>query len=82
MKFDVKLPSLNGVARLEIKTVQEKNGWAAYLSVIYDRGLGETCLMLGQSGIPHRFTGQSEKEAEEAAKGFLQEKYNVIRTIW
>ncbi|MEE9548822.1 MAG: hypothetical protein V3W08_00305 [Candidatus Binatia bacterium] len=82
MKFDVKLPSLNGVARLEIKTVQEENGWAAYLSVIYDRGLSETCLMLGQSGIPHRFTSQSEKEAEEAAKGFLQEKYNVIRTIW
>ncbi len=82
MKFDVKLPSLNGVARLEIKTVQEENGWAAYLSVIYDRGLGETCLMLGDSGIPHRFTGKSEKEAEEAAKGFLQKKYNVVRTIW
>ena len=82
MKFDVKLPSLNGIARIEIKTVQEENGWAAYLAVIYDRGLGETCLMLGQSGIPHRSMGNSEKEAEEAAKGFLQEKYKVVRTVW
>jgi hypothetical protein len=82
MKFDVKLPSINGVARLEVKTVQEENGWAAYLSLIYDRILSETCLMLGHSGIPHRFTGKSEKKAEEAAKRFLQENYNVVRTIW
>lgn len=82
MKFDVKIPSLNGVARLEIKTVQEKKEWAAYLSLIYDRILKETCLTLGHSGIPHRFTGHSEEEAEEAAKKFLQENYHVVRVIW
>ena len=82
MKFDVKIPSLSGVARLEIKTVEEENGWAAYLSLIYDRILNETCLTLGHSGIPHRFTGLNEKEAEEAAKKFLQEKYHVVRIIW
>lgn len=82
MKFDVKIPSLNGVARLEIKTAREKKGWAAYLSLIYDRTLDETCLTLGHSGIPHRFTGHSEEEAEGAAKKFLQENYHVVRTIW
>ncbi len=82
MKFDVKIPSLNGVARLEIKTAQERKGWAAYLSLIYDRTLDETCLTLGHSGIPHRFTGHSEEEAEGAAKKFLQENYHVVRIIW
>lgn len=82
MKFDVQLPSLRGIARVEIKTVQEGDKWAAYLSVVTDRTLGDTCLTLGQSGIPHRFTGESEKEAQEHAKAFLQKNYEVVRMIW
>lgn len=82
MKFDVKIPSLNGVVRLEIKTAQERKEWAAYLSLIYDRTLDETCLTLGHLGIPHRFTGRSEEESKETAKKFLQENYHVVRIIW
>ncbi|MBI2358722.1 MAG: hypothetical protein HYV04_07405 [Deltaproteobacteria bacterium] len=82
MKFDIQLPSLKGVARIEIKTVQEGEAWAAYLSFVADRTLSETCLMLGQSGIPHRFTGASRQEVQEKAKTFLQQNYEVVRTIW
>lgn len=82
MKFEVEVPSLKGVARVEIKTVQEKNTWAAYFLFNTGRPLDDTCLLLGQSGIPHRFTGPSEKETEEAAKKFLQEHYRVVRMIW
>lgn len=82
MKFEVEVPSLKGVARLEIKTVQDKDGWAAYLLFNTGRRLDDTCLLLGQSGIPHRFTSPSEKEANEAAKKFLQEHYRVVRMIW
>ena len=81
MKFDIEIPSLNGVARLEILTVREGNRWAAYLS-FSDRTLNEACLTLGRSGIPHRFSGTSEREAEEAAKKFLQENYRVVRMVW
>ncbi len=82
MKFDVKVPSLNGIARLEIKTVQEGDGWAAYISFVSDRSLDETCLMLGHLGIPYRFSGASEEEAGETAKRFLQQNYEVTRMIW
>jgi hypothetical protein len=82
MKFDVKVPSLNGIARLEIRIVQEGDGWAAYISFVSDRSLDETCLMLGHLGIPYRFSGASEKEAEETAKNFLQQNYEVTRMIW
>lgn len=82
MKFDVQLPSLNGIARLEIKTVQEGGGWAAYISFVSERALNETCLMLGHLGIPHRFTGPGKKEAEETAKKFIEQNYQVVRMIW
>jgi hypothetical protein len=82
MKFDLQIPSLNGIARLEIKTVQEGDGWAAYISFVSDRTLNETCLMLGHLGIPHRFTGINEKAAEETAKKFLEQNYEVVRMIW
>ena len=82
MKFDVKVPSLNGIARLDIRSVQEGDGWAAYISFVSDRSLDETCLMLGHLGIPYRFSGASEKEAEETAKNFLQQNYEVTRMIW
>ena len=82
MKFDIQLPSLKGIARIEIKTVQEDSVWVAYLSFAADRTLSDTCLTLGQSGIPHRFTGASEKEVEEKAKTFLEQNYEVVRMIW
>jgi len=82
MKFEIQLPSLKGIARIDIKTVQEDSVWVAYLSFAADRTLSGTCLMLGQSGIPHRFTGASEQEAEEKAKSFLQQNYEVVRMIW
>ena len=82
VKFDVKIPSLDGIARLEIKTIQEGGGWAAYIGFVADRTLNETCLMLGHLGIPYRFPGPSEKEAQETAKKFLQQNYEVVRMIW
>ncbi len=82
MKFDVKIPSLNGITRVEIKTVQEGDGWAAYISLVANRTLNETCLVLGHLSIPHRFTGSSEKEAQETAKKFLEQNYEVGRMIW
>lgn len=82
MKFDVKIPSLDGIARLEIKTVQEGDGWAAYLAFVSERTLAETCLMLGHLGIPYRFSGTSEKEAQDTAKKFLEQNYEVVRMIW
>ncbi|MFQ5902230.1 MAG: hypothetical protein ACE5JO_00925 [Candidatus Binatia bacterium] len=54
----------------------------AYISFVSDRSLNETCLMLGHLGIPYRFTGPSEKKAEETAKKFLEQNYEVKRIIW
>lgn len=82
MKFDVEIPSLNGIARVEVKTVQEGDVWAAYIAFASERTLNDTCLMLGQTGIPHRFTGPGEKEAQENAKNFLQQNYKVVRMVW
>jgi hypothetical protein len=82
VKFEARIPSLNGIARLEIKTVQEGSGWAAYISFVSERTPDETCLMLGHLGIPYRFTGDSEKKAQETAKKFLEQKYQVVRMIW
>jgi hypothetical protein len=81
MKFDVEVPSINGIARLEIKTVLEENLWSAYLTFATDRSLNETCLVLGK-GAPYRFAGASEKEAEAAARSFLEQNYHIVRIIW
>lgn len=82
MKFDVDIPSLNGIARVEVKTIQEGNIWAAYIAFASERTLNDTCLMLGQAGFPYRFTGPTEKEARENAKNFLQQNYKVARMVW
>lgn len=82
MKFDVKLPSLDGTARIEVKTVEEGERWAAYLAFVSDRRPDDACLMLGRQGVPYRFTGATEKEAEEAARSFLKKNYVVLRMIW
>ncbi len=82
MKFEVELLSLKGIARVEIKTVQEGEKWTAYLPLASGNRLDDTCMLLGHSGIPHRFTAPSEKEAEEEAKRFVQQNYRVVRMIW
>jgi hypothetical protein len=82
MKFDVEIPQLNGVTRLEIRSVREETGWSSYLGFVSDRGFNSTCLLLGESGLPFRFTGSTEQEATEEAKVFLQKKYRVVRIIW
>jgi len=82
MKFEVELAALKGVARVEIKTVREKEGWAAYLPLVSAGAMEDACLTLGRAGIPHRFTAASEKEAQQAAKEFLEKNYRVVRMIW
>lgn len=82
MKFDVQIPSLSGIARLEIKTAQEESLWAAYIAFAGSRSADEACLVLGQSGIPYRFTGAAEKEAKQRAKKFLEQNYEVVKMIW
>ena len=82
MKFDVEIPALDGVARVEIRTVREDNGWASYIAFAAGHSVANACLMLGESGIPHRFTAPTETEAQEQAKTFLQNKYRVVRMVW
>jgi len=82
MKFEVELPSLKGIARVEIKTVQEGKDWVAYLPLSSGNRLDDACMLLGQAGIPHRFTAQTEKGAEQAAKDFVKQNYHVVRMIW
>ncbi|MGH7844674.1 MAG: hypothetical protein ACREQW_05845 [Candidatus Binatia bacterium] len=82
MKFDVEIPTLDAVARLEIRSAKDEHGWSSYLAFVSGRKLDETCLLLGESGVPYRFTGTTQKKAEEKAKDFLEGKYRVVRTIW
>jgi hypothetical protein len=82
MKFDVEVPSLSGVARVEIKSVEEGAHWSAYIAFVSDRILSEACLVLGHRGIPRRFTGRDAEEAEENAKSFLEQNYKVLRMAW
>jgi len=60
MKFDVEIPVLGGMTRVEIKTVREDKGCAAHIAFISERALSGACLMLGRFGIPHRFSGNDE----------------------
>lgn len=82
MKFDIEVPSLGGVARVEIRTVQEGDVWAAYLGLVATAQKEDVCLLLGQRGVPHRFQGSSEKEAEQTAREFIQRTYHVSRMVW
>ncbi|MFQ5682587.1 MAG: hypothetical protein ACE5HC_04870 [Candidatus Binatia bacterium] len=82
MKFDIQLPSVNGIARMEIKTALEGAQWVAYISFVSGRPTNETCLMLGEQGIPYRFTGPSEQEVQKSAKQFLDKHYRIVRMIW
>jgi len=82
MKFDVEIPELEGVARLEIRNTGGQDGWSSYIGFVMGAGAHPTCLMLGKSGIPYRFTGSTESEAQERAKEFLQQSYRVVRIVW
>lgn len=82
MKFDIEVPSLEGVARVEILCTREGEAWAAYVAFVANLRKEDTCLLLGQGGIPYRFEAPSRNEAEEAAKAFLKEKYRVCRMVW
>lgn len=82
MKFDIEVPSLGGVARVEIRTVREGDVWAAYLGLVATAQKEDVCLLLGQKGIPYRFQGSSEKEAEQTAKEFIQRTYHISRMVW
>ncbi len=82
MKFDIEVPSLEGVARVEIRTVKEGEAWAAYIGLVAAVQKEDVCLVLGKKGVPYRFQGSSEKEAEQAAKDFIQSTYRVARMVW
>ncbi len=82
MKFDLEVPSLGGVARVEIRTMREGEVWAAYLGLVVSAQKEDVCLLLGHEGVPHRFSGSSEKEAEQTAREFIQRTYHVSRMIW
>jgi hypothetical protein len=81
MKFDLEVSSLGGVVRVEIRTVREGDVWAAYLGLVAAQR-EDVCLLLGYGGVPHRFSGSSEKEAEQTAREFIQRTYHVSRMIW
>ncbi len=82
MKYDLEVPSLGGMARVEIRTVREGDVWAAYLGLAATAQKEDVCLLLGHEGVPHRFSGSSEKEAEQIAREFIQRTYQVSRMIW
>jgi hypothetical protein len=70
------------MARVEIRTAQEGDVWAAYLGLVVSAQNKDVCLLLGHEGVPHRFSGNSEKEAEQMAREFIQGTYHVSRMIW
>jgi hypothetical protein len=82
MKFDVEIPDLDGVARLEIRNAREQDGWSCYIGFVAGQSAHPTCLLLGKSGVPYRFTGLTQSEAQERAKEFLQKTYRVVRIVW
>ena len=82
MKFDVEIPELEGVARLEIRNAREQDGWSSYIGFVAGQSAHPTCLMLGRSGVPYRFAGVTENESLERAKEFLQKTYRVVRIVW
>jgi hypothetical protein len=82
MKFDVEIPELESVARLEIRNAREQDGWSSYIGFVAGPSGHPTCLMLGKSGVPYRFTGTTESEAQECAKEFVRKSYRVVRIVW
>ena len=82
MKLDIHVPSIDGVVRVEIRSVEESGSWAAYPVIIGGVALADACLVLARSGMPLRFSGDTAAAAETAAKEHVQAHYRVQRMIW
>jgi hypothetical protein len=82
MKLDIHVPSIAGVVRVEIRSVEDGGSWSAYLVLIGGAALDDACLVLARSGLPLRFSGESREAAETQAKEFVQANYQVARMIW
>ncbi len=82
MKLDIHVPSITGVVRVEIRSVEDGAAWSAYLVLIGGAALDDACLVLARSGLPLRFDGESAEAAETRAKEYVQAHYRVARMIW
>ena len=82
MKLDIHVPSIAGVVRVEIRSVEDGDSWSAYLVLIGGGALDDACLVLARSGLPLRFSGGSAEAAETRAKEYVQANYQVSRMIW
>ena len=82
MKFDIHVPSIDGVVRVEIRSDEDRGAWSAYLVLTGGVALEDACLVLARSGRPLRFSGESAEAAEAQAKEFVQAHYRVARMIW
>ncbi len=82
MRFDIHVPSIDGVVRVEIRSVENGGSWSAYPILIGGGVLADACLVLAHSGMPLRFQGETAEAAETAAKEYVQAHYRVQRMIW
>ena len=82
MKLDIHVPSIDGVVRVEIRSVEENGAWSAYLVLIGGANLDDACLVLARKALPLRFSGDSAESVEARAKEFVQANYRVTRMIW
>ena len=82
MKLDIHVPSIDGVVRAEIRSVEDGGAWSAYLILIGGVSLPDACLALARSGLPLRFSGETAEAAEARAKEYVEAHYRVARMIW
>ncbi|MCY4487389.1 MAG: hypothetical protein OXF11_09775 [Deltaproteobacteria bacterium] len=82
MKLDIHVPSIDGVVRVEIRSIEEAGAWSAYLVLIGGANLDDACLVLARKGLPLRFNAASAEAAEAQAKEYVQAHYRVSRMIW
>ena len=81
MKWDVELPGLDHVVRLEVKTRKEGERWASYISLAVSAH-EHLCWLIGEGGLPFRFEGLTEEKVQAQAKDCLERTYKVVRKIW
>lgn len=82
MRLDIHVPSIDGVVRVEVRSVEDGGSWSAYLVLIGGGALDDACLVLARSGSPLRFSGETADAAEAQAKEYVQNHYRVARMIW
>ncbi len=82
MKLDIHVPSIDGVVRAEIRSVEDGDSWSAYLVLIGGVAPADACLALARAGAPLRFSGDTAEAAESQAKEYVQAHYRVARMIW